>query len=302
MKLALVVGLAALAACSKGQGAAPAPSALASALASLSLPSSSPSPSPSGSSGEPPAPAAATCRALRVVGDAKLGEGPLASGQELDGAEWVTLADGASLTLKHTSTGRELSVSGPALFRACRKGREQLLLTRGSVQAGAGMGARPGAEVLIATPVAGVRYGDADFKLVLSDKKLSLAVRAGQLELDSASATPLKSPLGAKETLSIPLGNPDPVALMARCQAAAEQAVATGRKVGDKSAPESLGERASAHVKARRAARSTCTIAAAAIGLLADPAQSAGLWADAARWEGLWETVPRPLRAKPPEK
>jgi hypothetical protein len=293
MRVVLGVCCAALVACGKGHGSAPAPSVAVSAAPSVPTPSAS---------AVDLAPAPATCRALRVVGAAHLGDAPLASGAELDGKEWANLAEGASLTLKHTSSGRELSVQGPALFRACLRGREQLLLARGTVQAGAGMGVRPGAEVLIATPVAVARYADADFKLVLSDKKLNVEVRAGQLELDSATDTPLKSPLGAKDKLGVPLGKPDPVALMARCQVAAEEAVETGRKVGDRAASESLGERAAAHVKARRAARSKCTIAAASIGLVADPTQSAGLWADAARWEGLWASIPRSVRAKPAEK
>jgi hypothetical protein len=298
MRLALGVCFAALVACGKSDRAVPAPASSASAVAAVV--SGAPTPSSSVAPSLPPPPA--TCRALRVVGDAKLGQAPLASGAELDGAEWVTLGDGASLTLKHASSGRELAVSGPALFRACRRGREQLLLARGTIQAGAGLGVRPGAEVLLATPVAAVRYGDADFKLVLSEKALVADVRAGQLELDSASDQPLKSPLRAGDKLRVPLGKPEPAALMARCQVAAELAVLTGRKVGEPNAAEPLGERASAHVKARRKARSTCTIAAAAIGLVADPAESAGLWADAARWEGLWESIPRPARANTPEK
>lgn len=254
-----------------------------------------------------PAPSAvaaplATCRALRVQGSAKLGEAPLVSGAELDGTEWVSLGVGASLTLKHTSSGREIAVSGPALFRACRRGREQLLLARGVLQGGAGMGVRPGAEVLVATPIAGLRYGDADFKLTLDEKKLAVEVRAGQIEVDSAADKPLKTPLRAKDRLLVPLGKPSPSELMARCQAAAEQAHASARKVADSASPEPLGERASAHAKARRAARSACTIAAASIGLVADPGVSAGLWADVARWEGLAETIPRTPAAKPPEK
>jgi hypothetical protein len=237
-----------------------------------------------------------------VLGDAKVGAAPLVTGAEVDGSEWVTLGAGGSLTLKHTQTGRELAIAGPALFRACRRGREQLLLARGTVQAGVGMGARPGAEVLIATPIAAVRYAEAGFQLKLSDEQLDLQVNVGQLELDSASDKPLESPLRAKEKLRVPLGKPDATELMARCRVSAEAALATARRVSDPAAAEPLGERAAAHVKARKKARSTCTIAAASIGLVADPAQSAGLWADAARWEGLWETIPRPARAKPPEK
>lgn len=281
--------------CGKPSGSGPAPSA-------SPTPSAAAPPSSSAAAVGAPETPPPTCRALRVVGDAKVGEAPLVTGAEVDGTEWVTLGAGGSLTLKHTQTGRELAVVGPALFRACRRGREQLLLVRGTVQAGVGMGARPGAEVLIATPIAAVRYAEAGYQLKLTDKRLELQVNVGQLELDSASDKPLKSPLRAKDEMQLPFGKPDATQLMARCQATAEEALATARRVSDKAAAEPLGERAAAHVKARKKARSTCTIAAAAIGLVADPVQSAGLWADAARWEGLWETIPRPARAKPPEK
>jgi hypothetical protein len=251
----------------------------------------------------------ATCRALRVEGDAKLGEAALASGTELDGSEWVRLARGAKLTLKHSLSGRELSLTGPAVFRACGRGREQVLLARGNVIVGSGMGARPGAEVLIATPVAAVRYADADFLLDLDAKRLSVAVRTGQLELDapslaesSTTAKALKSPLRAGRKVVVPLGKPDAAALMSRCKEAAEAAEASARKVGDRARPEPLGERAQAHVHARKAAREACSIAAAATGLVADPAVAAGLWAEATRWEGLWETIPRPSRGQAPEK
>jgi hypothetical protein len=296
---AAALGLALVSAgCDKGSRT-PAPSASASALALVS-PSASIAPLASAS----PPPRAAFCRALRVVGDARVGEAKLESGAELDGAEWVTLAKDASLTLKHTGSGREVALAGPALFRACRRGREQVLLTRGKVTAGIGMGARPGAEVLIATPVGGVRYAEADFSLLLDEQRLSLEVRAGQVELDAAqpSGKPSKGPLHAKDKLVLPLGKPEPAALMARCQEAAEAAQASARRVGDKAAAEPLAERAQAHVRARQAARSACTVAAAATGLAADPEAQASLWAEAARWEGLWETIPRPVRADSPEK
>jgi len=304
--LALLVTLL-LGACSKSKGEHAASSSAAPPPSAAPLPSAVPSVAPV------PLPRDPTCRALRVEGDAKVGEAALVSGAELDGSEWVKLAENASVTLKHASSGREISLAGPALFRACRRGREQVLLAQGKVTVGSGMGARPGAEVLIATPVAGVRYADAELTLQLDDKRLKLEVRAGQVEVDSATAsgvpakggsTPkgLKSPLHAKDKLVVPLGKPDVTALMSRCQEAAQAAEASARKVGDKSAPEPLGERAQAHVLARKAARSACTIAAASTGLVADPAAAAGLWAEAARWEGLWETIPRPARAQAPEK
>ena len=248
-----------------------------------------------------------TCRALRVEGQATVGDAVLSQGAELDGSEWVRLGTGASLTLKHASSGREIALAGPAVFRACRRGREQVVLAEGKVTVGTGMGARPGAEVLIATPVAGVRYADAEFSLSLDQKRLSVEVRSGQVEVDpavpatSTSKAP-RSPLHAKDKLVIPLGKPDVPALMLRCKDAAEAAESSARRVGDRAAPEPLGERAQAHVRARKIARAACTIAAASTGLVADPVAAAGFWAEAARWEGLWESIPHLRPAQGPEK
>src|SRR5882724_9362363 len=236
-----------VAACGKGQGQKPsaggAPAPSASAASASAPPSAAPS------AAEVPQPPEPTCRALRVEGQAKVGDVPLVSGALVDGSEWVSLAKGASVTIKHSNSGREIALGGPALFRACRRGREQVLLVKGKVAAGTGMGSRPGAEVLIATPVAGIRYGDADFTLTLTDKQLSVEVRAGQVDVDSAGAKALKTPLHGKDKLLVPLGKPDAVALMARCKEAAETAEATARRVGDRSATEPLGERAQAHVR-----------------------------------------------------
>lgn len=294
--LALTLGL--LASCGKAerQGKHTASSASARANASAPLPSSAASALP------PPVPP--TCRALRVTGEAKVGDKPLASGAALDGSEWVSLAKDAQLTLKHAQSGRELAVAGPALFRACRRGREQLLLARGSVVATAGMGARPGAEVLIATPVAAVHYADAELTLELSETSLSIAVRVGSVEVTALPPPKkaLKSPLKPRDKLRLPVGKTDAARLIADCKAAAEQAEQLARRVADASATEPLGQRAQAHVKARKSARASCTVAAAATGLVAEPATSAGLWAEATRWEGLWESTPRRGRAQAPEK
>lgn len=267
--------------------------------------SAPPATAPSVSAAPPPLPPPkeAICRALRVEGEGRVGEAPLRSGAELDGSSWVTLAAGASLTLKHASSGREIAVTGPALFRACRRGREEVLLVRGRLEGGSGMGARPGAEVLIATPMAAAHYAEADYTLSLDDARLALEVRVGQVELDAAGPRPprgLKSPVRAKQKLSFPLGKPDPDGLMARCATAAGSAEAAARKVGDRASPEPLGERAKAHVRARKVARVACMIAAAATGLVADPTTSAGLWAEVMRWEGRLEALPRPVQ--PAEK
>jgi hypothetical protein len=295
--------LLSLVACDKSTGHHPRASASADPAAASASPLAVSPPAPSERTPAPlPTP---TCRALRVSGEAQQGEAPLASGAQLDGAQWVTLGAGASLTLKHTLSGREIAIAGPATFRACGRGRERVLLARGKVQSGSGMSSRPGAEVLIATPVGTVRYADADFTLALDEKRLSVEVRAGQVQLDPASDTQSKgwkSALHAKDKLSVPLGKPDAAQLMARCQAAAEAAESTARRVGDRNATEPLGERAQAHVRARKTARAACTIAASATGLVADSNARAGLWAEAVRWEGLWETIPRPRLVQPAEK
>lgn len=229
-----------------------------------------------------------------MSGEAKLGEEPLRVGTLLDGEAWVSLAKDAAASLKHTASGREFLVEGPARFRACRRGREQLLLASGSVTVGGGMGSRPGAEVLIATPIAAARYGDAAFTLSVDDKKLAISVKTGRLELDSPLPNPRwKSPLSGKDSVRIPLGKNAPEALMRVCQEAAQAAEASARHVADRAAAEPLGERAQQYVKARKKARVACTVAATATGLVADPNASAGLWAEAVRWEGLWEIIPR---------
>jgi hypothetical protein len=247
------------------------------------------------------------CRVLGLKGEGRAGEASLALGSVIDGSTWVTLEKDASLTLKHSGSGREIGIAGPALFRACLRGREQVLLPRGKLTGVPGMGARPGAEVLVATPLGAFRYGDADFVLSLDEKQLSIEIRTGQVELDSALATgnaakAAQNGLHAKDKLRLPTGKPDPQALMARCGEKASAAEASARKLAQRDAPEPLGERAKAHVEARKAARAACTVAAAASGLVADPEARAGLWAEAVRWEGLWETIPRRGTTLGPEK
>lgn len=293
--------LALLVACDeRGKQATPA----ASAAAAPSLPVSAAPIAAASSAPAPPVLAAAGCRVLSLRGEAKLGDAALASGALLDGSDWVRLAAKAKLTLKHVSSGRELQLQGPALFRACQRGREQVLLAQGSVTTTASVGARPGAEVLLATPVAAVRYADAELTLTLDQRSLAVAVRAGSAEIDPfpSPRQPIKSPLGPKQKLTLPLGKPDPQALLAACKEAAEHAAASARRVTDPSASAPLGERAKLHVQARQTARASCSVAAAATGLVADPSASAGLWAEAAKWTALWEIVPQRPRAQAPEK
>jgi hypothetical protein len=234
------------------------------------------------------------CRVLRLSGSARRGSEPLTANALLRGEEWLSLDDGTSLTLKHSTSGRELSLEGPARVRACQRGREQILLTRGKLHTTATTGARPGAEVLIATPAGAVRYADAELELDLSAKRLRLDVLVGRADFEPAGGG-AKS-LGPKQKLNLPVVTPDAASSMQRCREAAEAAQNAARRVGEHGSSESLGERAQAHVRARKAARSACTIAAAATGLAADPAEQARLWDEAARWEALWESFPKPVR------
>lgn len=295
---------ACLAGCSKGASEQHAP-ATSSGSAAGSAPGA-PKPPPLASTAPPTPPRAPLCRALRVEGEVRQGDVLLSSGAEL-GADWITLAKGGSFTLKHSSSGRELSFAGPGRLRACSRGREQVLLTLGKVEAGSGLGARPGAEVLVATPIAALRYADAELELALTEQKLEVTVRAGQVEVDPAlpKQAGVKSPLRGQDKLRLPVGRPDPNGLMARCKEAAEAAQASARHVRDKTAAEPLGQRAQASARARRTARIACSIAAAATGLVADPTARAGLWAEAMRWEELWESIPRSPETSPtpgPEK
>jgi hypothetical protein len=284
--------------CSKGtsetkpqaSAAASPPRALPAASPAASAPERVPLPTE-------PVSAAPSCRALRVTGAAEVGDAhrPLGSGSLLDGTEWVTLGANGKLTLKHSASGRELSLTGPALFRPCGRGREQVLLVRGNLLSAAGMGARPGAEVLIATPQAAVHYGDAELELRLDTKQMRLAVRAGSVEVEAVPApkNPPKSPLQSKDALTLPVGKVDAAALVNGCKTAAEQAEALALRVTDAQSKEPLGARAQAHVRARQAARHRCMVAAAATGLVAEAEPRAGLWAEVERWEAVLERVPR---------
>lgn len=245
-----------------------------------------------------------SCRIVAASGQAMLGADPLAVGTLLDGSAWVSLEQGARLTLKHVESGRELSLSGPARFRACHRGVEQLLLARGTVTTTAGAGARPGAEVLLATPLAALRYTDAELSLTVDERSLAVTLRVGRAELEPSAALPgvARQTLAARKEQRWSSGSSDASALMAACGRAAGLASAAAQRVAERSSAEPLGKRAREHVRARRAARTSCAVAAAAAGLAADPQASAGLAAEAQKWETLWETIPRSPGRQPSEK
>src|SRR5688572_25151432 len=115
-KLGTLLALLALSGCGKDEKSGAAAGS-ASASAASAAPRAAAPVSAATSASLAPATTPA-CRALRVSGDARLGSAALTSGSIVDGSEWVDLTDSGKLTLKHTATGRELSIAGPARFRA----------------------------------------------------------------------------------------------------------------------------------------------------------------------------------------
>ena len=284
----LLVSVFAHAGCSKKSGVIAAPSATVSVVASV--PSALVPPIVM----HPPATKAA-CRALAVSGLVTAGELVIKESTLLDGTSWVDLAPGATLALRHTLTSRELKIVGPAHALPCRLGAEQVLLASGRVSTSANLGVRPGAEVLIATPFGTVRYGDAALEIEVGPHGLDLQVKQGEawLEPETAAKKPFKNPLGGHRRASLASMGASPSALVDRCQAAAQHADESARRVLE-NAPDagSLGDRAAAQVRDRAAARRACAMAAAAVGSVTEPAQRQQLWASLTRWEGLWQSVP----------
>ncbi len=225
----------------------------------------------------------------------------LTSSAPLDGRTWLELDEGATVAIRHAVTGRDLSLSGPASVLPCVAGEEEVLLARGTLRASHGLGARPGAEVLLATPLGNVRYADAALDLRLSDKKLEVEVRTGSARLDPAGASRLtgKRELGPRSKASVS-GRADPALLVKECEAKAKLAGERARAVLTRNAEgPSLGERAAAHVEARRQARGACMTAAAATAL-AEEADRAPLRARVAAAERLWKAIPAQIPAGKP--
>jgi hypothetical protein len=294
----VLAGALGAAACDGKEPAPPAPSASAAAP----LPSASAT--PVRTARVPPRHPEVACRALSVTGKVH----PLGSDQllksagTLDGRTWLELDKGARMTLRHSRSGRELVVTGPGLVLACRDGEEQFLLAKGGIDTTMGPGARPGAEVLVATPLGTVRYGDASAEIRATGRRVDILARAGMVTLEAASGAKLKGParLVPKSKATI-TGNPAPEALVEACEELAKQAEGLARDVisGSGAGPDggpggkSLGERAAAHVTARQKARGACTTASAA-AVLAPEADRAGLMRRVAAADQRWKAVPRP--------
>lgn len=214
-----------------------------------------------------PAATSSGCRILGLSGEVKQGGEPLANGAVVYGTAWLELGKDASLTLRHTVSTREVTLKGPGAALPCLDGEEDVLLAAGTFVSTAGPGARPGAEVVVFTPLGTVSYGDAQITVRASKTKVDVSSTKGEAWVLPAQGATRKGPEKAggpndKPVLTGP-GTIDP--LVKECERAAEQAEGLARAVLGPATGDggTLGERAAAHLGARKAARRACGAARA---------------------------------------
>ncbi|MET0790860.1 MAG: hypothetical protein ABW061_05015 [Polyangiaceae bacterium] len=244
------------------------------------------------------------CRALDVTGRATLDGAPLATNAFLNGEQWVELEAGASVSLRHTQTTREFKLIGPGRVLPCRAGAEQLLLAVGQLTTSANLGVRPGAEVLIATPLGTIRYGDAALDVEVGDKGQRVRVKQGAawVEPQAQGKPHFENPVRNGSEARLPARHTPIRELISACQAAAGEASKSAQHVLERdpdAGAGSLGERAAAHMRERGKARMACAIAAAALGTSSAPgsdqSERQSLSATVAHADELWQSVPRAI-------
>jgi hypothetical protein len=265
--------------------AAPAPSASESAPpAALAAPSASAASTPSAARG-------AACRVMSLRGKVVTATGELIEkGSLLRGDRWLVLEPGASLAIKHTTSGRELAFDGPARVLPCFGGEEEMIVGLGTVRTQSSVGVRPGATVVVGTPFGSVRYADAQARLVVGDAGLEVPEASGDLTLvpilPPAKPLPLtgagvqlpKAAVSADDALAACTR----AAQSARDQASALLSAASGTR----------GELAAAHVRARGAARLTCAAATASALARGDALEIAARLQRLSELRAQWMEVP----------
>jgi hypothetical protein len=254
--------------CRSRETPAPAPSASASA---------GPKPVPRApSSALAPKPAPIGCRVLTVKGDAP---GAPKAGDLLQGTAFFELPAGAELSVRHSETTRELALAGPGRFRACPKGEELVVVTRGKVKTTSGPGARAGAEVRLATPFGVVHFGDAELVLEVTDKLADLRVAQGTATIDGrteADPGPTPKPVSGPKGRASFRGRSDPSTLIEECEKTSAGS-GSGPRPATSAPGASIGQWAVDRLKARQAARHACSRALSAVGLVEGP-EAARLW------------------------
>src|SRR5262249_38991745 len=132
---------------------------------------------------------AKACRALEVRGHVQDEKGAaIVTSAPLDRSAWYDLAPAATLSIEHTLTTRELVFVGPGRVRPCVNGEERFFVARGTVRTSANAGARPGAEVLVATPHGLVRYGDARLEIRVEPRAIAVRADSGDAWFESRNA------------------------------------------------------------------------------------------------------------------
>jgi hypothetical protein len=226
---------------------------------------------------------------------------PVEEGATLDGAGWITAPAGSHFAVKNTETTRELVFDGPAALLACERGEERFLMTSGDVHTATWAGARPGAEVLLGTPFGALRYGDAKLDVHVDEKGLLVTSEVGDAWVEPPLG-PGEEKIPAGKSKRFPGRAPDVKALVGDCEKRAEGAETRARAVlapGHNAAP--LGTRAAEHVRARKAARASCAIAAAAVETVRAGADKDELRRRLTYADARWRSVP-PRAAPETEK
>ncbi len=267
-------------------------------------PSAAPTPSASAVASGPPRPPrvpAATqpgCRVLTLTGDVKTKSGPVPNGGVIYGTEWIELAKGSEISVRHTVSTRELTLRGPGVALPCLGGEEEVLLTEGVVETTAGAGARPGAEVIVFTPLGSVSFGDAQLTIRASKTKVEVKSGKGEAWIRPAKAVTRQGPekLGGAGAKAVLTGASRFEVLIEDCEAAAGAAESLARAVLAPAATDggTLGDRAAAHLVARRAARGACGAARAAAHGEPDADRRAGHEGRVATADRRWQSLGTP--------
>jgi hypothetical protein len=205
---------------------------------------------------------------MAVTGTVREEGQAVAAGALLSGTKWLELDKGAAVTVRHTVSSRELSVKGPGWALLCLDGEEEVLLSEGTLESSAGPGARPGAQVVIYTPAGTISYGDAQITARASKAKIEVSTSKGDVWVLPVHEAKRKGPEklgGARDRATLTPGGALSSVVEA-CERTAGEAEARAKAVlgppGAGAGP--LGERAAAHLEARRTARATCNAALAA--------------------------------------
>ena len=243
--------------------------------------------------------AARLCRALDLTGAVTNEKGvPLAALAAIDSPLWLELGAAASTTIVHVASTRQVRLRGPGRVRVCDDRAEQFLVDLGQIETTAVAGARPGAQVLLASPHGTVSYADAELTLTVGARSIEVAVRRGEAWFEAVGKAAKPERVTPTRKISRSVKAVDVKSLVDACTRAAEQAEAKAGAVLSPSAEKAtLGPRAAAHLRARQAARKACAAASAALFRVEPVTERERVQAAVEHAEDLWRRVPPPSRS-----